>query len=66
MAEGCGRGTDSDFKRFLQISMGSACEVEYLLLIRRDLHYLDDSLYRSLTDRTIEIKRMLAALIADR
>jgi four helix bundle protein len=28
IAEGCGRSTDPDFARFLQIAFGSACEVE--------------------------------------
>jgi four helix bundle protein len=41
IAEGCGRGTDLDFARFLQISMGSASELEYDLLLSHDLGYLD-------------------------
>lgn len=41
IAEGCGRVSDSDFKRFLQYSMGSACELEYLLLVSLDLSFLD-------------------------
>ena|ERR1051326_1841293 len=63
MAEGCGRGSDSDFARFLQIAMGSACESEYLLLLSRDLQYLDEEVYLRLNERVIEIKRMLAALM---
>jgi four helix bundle protein len=42
LAEGCGRGTDPEFRRFVQIAMGSACEVEYFLLLARDLTYLDE------------------------
>ena len=33
IAEGCGRGSDADLARFLQISMGSASELEYQLLL---------------------------------
>ena len=63
LAEGCGRGSDADFGRFVQMAMGSASEVEYLLLAARDLGYLDDKIHRDLTDKTVEIKRMLAALL---
>jgi four helix bundle protein len=40
IAEGCGRGSSADFARFLQIAMGSACELEYHLLLARDLGFL--------------------------
>ena len=62
IAEGCGRATDADFARFLQISLGSASEVEYLLLLARDLSLLDDLVYGQLNTQVQEIKRMLAAL----
>lgn len=63
IAEGCGRKTDKDFAHFLQIAFGSANEVEYALLLSRDLGYLDEILYSSMNDTLEEIKRMLAALI---
>jgi four helix bundle protein len=40
IAEGCGRGTDADFGRFLQIALGSASELEYHLLLAFDLKLL--------------------------
>jgi four helix bundle protein len=63
IAEGCGRGTDAEFARFLQISMGSASETEYHLLLARDLGYLDRQNYALLNDQVTEIKRMLSVLI---
>ena len=63
IAEGCGKNTDPDFARFLQMSMASACEVEYQLLLSHDLEYLSSSQYSTLNDSIVEIKRMLATLI---
>ena len=64
IAEGCGRGSDADFARFLLISMGSASELEYHLLLARDLGFLPKDVYDRLNARTTEVKRMLASLIA--
>jgi four helix bundle protein len=63
IAEGCGRGGDGDFRRFLHFAMGSASELEYHLLLAHDLDLLSDSDHRRLAQDTIEVKRMLAALI---
>jgi four helix bundle protein len=41
VAEGCGRDGDPELARFLQIAMGSASELEYHLLLARDLQLLD-------------------------
>lgn len=43
--------------------MGSASELEYHLLLARDLNLVEATDYHSLAERTIEVKRMLAALI---
>jgi len=63
IAEGCGRGSDSDFRRFLQMAMGSASELEYQLLLARDLSYLDPQTCDELNTLLLEVKRMLTALI---
>lgn len=63
IAEGCGRGTDPELRRFLEIAMGSASEVEYHLLLARDLGYVPPTRHQELETLTCEVKRMLAAFI---
>ncbi len=63
IAEGCGRNSDADFSRFLQIAMGSATELEYHLLLSNDLGILNASDYERLLKEAIEIKQMLTAFI---
>jgi four helix bundle protein len=63
IAEGCGRGSDDDFRRFLQMAMGSASELEYQLLLARDLGYLTAADSERLSAAVVEVKRMLASLI---
>lgn len=63
IAEGSGRGSDADFKRFLQIAFGSANEVEYLLILSKDLLFLDQQVHQELDSNIQEIKKMLASFI---
>jgi len=63
IAEGCGRNTDADFARFLQMSMGSASETEYQLILARDLKFLAKDSYEKLHTDVEEVKRMLASLL---
>ena len=62
IAEGFGRGGNAELARFLQMSVGSAYEVEYHALLARDLHFLVPSAYESLQGQIIEVKQMLAGL----
>jgi four helix bundle protein len=45
IAEGCGRSSPADFARFLHIALGSASELEYHLLLARDLRLLANADY---------------------
>ena len=63
IAEGSGRGSDKDFRRFLRHSLGSTNELEYDLLLARDLNLLPAADFEPLADRLSEIRRMLSGLI---
>ena len=63
IAEGCGRGSSADFARFLQIAMGSASETEYLILLARDLKYINANQYVELADEIVSVKKMLTSLL---
>jgi four helix bundle protein len=62
IAEGCGRRGDLEFSRFLSISMGSASELQYLLLLSRDLKFLTNDAYDDLSTKLTEIKKMTSSL----
>jgi four helix bundle protein len=63
IAEGCGREGNVELTRFLFIAMGSASELEYHLLLARDLKYLSVGDYESASAEVAELKRMLSTLI---
>ena len=63
IAEGCGRSSDAELGRFLQIAMGSASELEYHLLLARDLSLMAEEKYSQLAHEVCEVKRMLASFI---
>ena len=63
IAEGCGRQTDSDFARFIQIAFGSANEVDYLLILLNDLQILNADRYSDINKKLSEIKKMLVGLL---
>jgi four helix bundle protein len=63
IVEGCGRRSDGEFTRFLQIARGSASELEYHILLARDLHLLNEVAFRSLDTKVVEVERMLTGLV---
>ena len=63
IAEGFGRRSSNEFKRFLQIAMGSLFELQTQLEISKNLEFLDDKAFDELFQDSREIERMLSAFI---
>ena len=64
LAEGCGRQSNPEFARFVRISMGSASELDYHLLLSRDLGFLRAEDYQVASKSLTEIRKMLASLLS--
>ena len=63
IAEGCGRHSKGQLDHFLEIAAGSASELDYQLLLARDLQYVSSDDYRRLSGSLSSIRRMLTALM---
>jgi len=63
IAEGCGRSGDPELARFLQIAMGLASELEYHLLLARELGFMDAATFENLDTETTSVKKMLTSFI---
>ena len=62
IAEGCGKRSDAEFARYLDIALGSAKESENHLLFVRDMGWLSDGSFLLLDNRLSEVRRMLFSL----
>jgi four helix bundle protein len=63
IAEGCGRRSDGEMSRFLHIAYGSAAELDYHILLARDLHLLGEQNFQAIVRQVDEVQRMLTSLI---
>ena len=63
LAEGRGRGTRADYRQFVIIARGSACELETQTIIAQELGFLDAADADALLEQTREIIRMLNGLV---
>jgi four helix bundle protein len=63
IAEGSGKQGNDELHRFLYIASGSASELDYHLLLARDLTYLSNDDYRRMEHALAEARRMLTALL---
>jgi len=62
IAEGCGRRTNADFARFLDISNGSSYELESLLILSNDLNYIQKEQFETINLLIQEIQKMIFKL----
>ena len=62
IAEGTGRRSDRHFDRFLGYALGSLNELEYDLLLARDLRFLQADEYSQICEQLVEVRRMLSGL----
>lgn len=63
IAEGSGRSTNSDFAKFLDISLGSCYEIEHDFILASDLLFISENELKTIISKIIEIERMLVGLI---
>ncbi len=62
IAEGCGRRGDRELARYLRISLGSATEVEYYLILMRDLNLVTPETFSRVGSKVRRVQAMLAGL----
>ena len=63
IAEGAARPSDADFAHFLDLSLGSAYEVETQLMIAHNVGYLNPDLYDDLLSIVVQIEKQISGLI---
>lgn len=63
IAEGSGRSNDVDFAADLRRAMASSNELEYLMLLTRDLGYWKPDLCAQLTEDAIEVRKMILGIL---
>ena len=63
IAEGCGRGSDKDFARFVHIAIGSTSELESQLEFMATRKLIASSESDALRTQVREVRRMLCGLL---
>jgi four helix bundle protein len=63
LAEGCGRRTSNELARFVKIAMGSASELDYHLLLCRDLGFMNEGDFTRTSSDLTEVRKMLTSFL---
>ena len=63
IAEACGQDTQADFVHGLSRARAAGMELEYSLLLARDLEFMKPDLYDALCSQLLEVRRMLSGLM---
>ena len=63
IAEGYGRNSTNDYKRFLQMAVGSLYELQTQIEIAFNLQYIQEQKYIEMTSISVELDKMLYSII---
>jgi four helix bundle protein len=63
IAEGSGRNSNAEMRKFLIISSGSLSELEYQLILSKELTYLPENTFKELNTEITEIRKMIFAFV---
>jgi four helix bundle protein len=63
IAEGCSREASAEFVADLRRSAAASNELDYLLLLAKDLGYLKPEIHESLSAETVEVRKMIYGLL---
>ena len=63
IVEGRRQESEKEFTRFLRIAVNSGCELEYHLIVARDIGVISESESASLLREVIEVRRMIHGLL---
>jgi four helix bundle protein len=64
LAEGCGRRTSNELARFVRIAMGSASELDYHLLLSKDLGFMNNNDFALASTGLTEVRKMLTSFLS--
>jgi four helix bundle protein len=62
IAEGCGKRSEHEFARYIDIALGSAKECENHLIFAHEMQWMDDAIFERLDAQLTEVRRILLAL----
>ena len=63
ISEGCGRETNPEFAVELRRGIAASNELDYLLLLSKDLGFMKPEIYDSLNSETVEVRKMIYGLL---
>jgi four helix bundle protein len=63
IAEGAGRNNEKEFRQFLGIALGSACELESQLIVSSKLEFISEEELKKQIDKLVHIQNMINKLI---
>lgn len=59
IAEGCGRNSNAQLANFLQIATGSSSELQYQIILSKDLSYITEEVFNELHTDVVDIRKMI-------